>query len=194
MVDAAGKSHLPAHGYRINGLSSRIEVQRIDTVEELELHAALTECLVQGSHHDVPHAGGHLPENCALVLEENHADEESHEAGRNRRPAGIGILVAENQIVKATHQRTVEDIRMGAVAKDPLAEVFAVDGPEPSRMGDQITCHDAADDSDDKRYQQPTAFVLWPILVIDRITNGVKGVFEEIGWRALRHVGVQHRQ
>ena len=78
-------------------------------------------------------------------------DQEDHQAGRHRRSVGIGVLVAEHQVVKATHHRTIEDIGMAAVAQDPVAELFVVDGPEASRMGDQVICDDAADDSDDKR-------------------------------------------
>ena len=46
------------------------------------------------------------------------------------RTLGIGILISEYQVVNAPHQREFENVRVSAVAQDPVPEVLVVDRSE----------------------------------------------------------------
>ena len=68
-VHPVGKPGLTPHRDRVDCLTAVVEMQCVDAVEELELDAASAQRLVQRRDDDVAHAGRHLPEEGALVLE-----------------------------------------------------------------------------------------------------------------------------
>ena len=105
-------------------------MKRVNAMEELEFHAPPSERLIERRYHDVAHPGRHLPEDRTLVLEQDKSDQEDHDPGGDRRPLGIGLLVAEHQVVQTAHEGRLEHIGMAAVTDYPVAELFIVDGPE----------------------------------------------------------------
>src|SRR5262249_26005555 len=62
------------------------EMQLFNVVEELELHAALLEHLVERREDDVAHAGGHLPAHCALMGQRQSQQTAQPDARASRRP------------------------------------------------------------------------------------------------------------
>ena len=151
MLKAFGELGLSAHRYRGDRLARGIQVQRVETVEELEFHTAPSECLIQRCDHDIAHPGRHFPENCSSITEKHLADQECHHAGTNRGPPRVAIAVTEHQVIHSAHHGRIEDIRMCAVPNDPVAEVLVVDRREAMGIGDQLVGDDAAYSGDDQR-------------------------------------------
>ena len=169
-------------------------MQRVETVEELEFHAATSQCLIQRCDHDIAHPGRHLPENRSPVTEEHLADQECHHAGTNRGSARVTIAETEHQVIHAAHHCRVENIRMCAVPKDPVAEVLIVDGREPIGVGDQLVGDDAAHGSDDQGYQHPTAPAIHSVVSVDRVAYRKERVFDDLGSRGLAELRISHCQ
>ena len=135
VFDAVGEANLPAHGDRVDGLTTCVQMQSVDAMEELELHAAAPKCLIQRGDHDIAHACRHLPEDRPAVLEERYADEEDRGPGAHRGSIVVSVLVAEYEVVQSAHQREVHDVGVGAMAQHPFGEVLVVDRPEAAADG-----------------------------------------------------------
>src|SRR3954470_19111004 len=113
-------------------------------MKELETDAAPPQRLVQRGDHNVTHAGGHLPEEGALVLEKRYAGEQYSESSGERRPTAVTVLVTEHHVVHAANQWEVKHIGMGAVAQNPCAVLLIIDCSEPPRICDQTVDYQPA--------------------------------------------------
>ncbi len=191
---AVGESGLAGHGYRGDRLPPGIQVEPVETMEELEFHTAPSQCLIQGRDHDVAHPGRHLPENRSPVTEENLANKERHHPGTNRGPVRIAFAVTEYQVMHAAHHCGIKNVAMCAVTKDPVAEVLVVDGTEAAGIGDQLVGDDAAYGSDHQRNQHPTAPMVGSIVRVDGVADRMKRVFEDIGSGSVTELRIHHCQ
>ena len=140
-------------------------------MKEFKLDAAATQRLIEGCDDDVAHPRCHLPEYRALVLEKHQADQENHQTGCDSWTFGASGVVAEYQVVHASDKWEVKHVRMTAMAQDPLTEILVIDGSEAGQVGDQLVGDDAADDRCDQRYQQPCAFTIGSVFLVDRVTD-----------------------
>ena len=74
--ESVSEADLSAHRDRVDRQTLIIEMQRVETVKEFELDTTLPQRLVHRGDDDVAHAGGHLPEDRALVLEQRQSGQE----------------------------------------------------------------------------------------------------------------------
>ena len=126
-------------------------------MEELEAHAPPAQRLVQRREHDVAHAGRHLPEDRAAVLEEHLRREEdrdsgAHAAARSRR-TGLG----EHEVVQPPDEREAGDLGRGAMTRDPVEEVLVVEITEAAPSGEQAVGEHPAHDGGHHRDEMPRA-------------------------------------
>ena len=91
LVDTVGEADLTADGDRLDGLMLRVEMQRIDPVEELEPDPAAAQHLIDRGDDDVAHPGGHLPEERTLVLEKRYAGEQYGQARGERGALEVAV-------------------------------------------------------------------------------------------------------
>jgi hypothetical protein len=109
-------------------------------MEELELHAALLQHLVEWRRHHVAHARLHAKEDRALVGEE-HAQHPAHGRARGERAfLDVAADVAEHQIVDAAQRTRVERDLVGAVLAEPAAQVEVIDAV-PAVLEDVVGQH-----------------------------------------------------
>src|SRR5258708_11492181 len=102
-------------------------MQGVETMKELELDTASSQCLIDGRYHHIAHTCGHLPEDRDAILKKRNSDQEDSDTGAHRGSIVVGVLVAEDEVVQPSHQRKLDDIGMGAMAQDPFGEVLVVD-------------------------------------------------------------------
>ena len=113
-------------------------------VEELELHAAPAEHLVERREDRVSHAGLHLEEEGALVGEHEPQGSGERHAGRQVLPGDVAVPRGEGEIVHEPHQGSRrERERRRAVPSEPRPHLLAVDGAEAAR--DEAVRDDPAD-------------------------------------------------
>ena len=136
-----------------------VQMQAVDAVEELESDTAPAQYLIQRRDHDVTHPRRHLPEQRTPVSEQHVTDQEDHHPGGHRGSFGIGVLIAEHQVVQAAHHRRIQHIGMAAVAQHPVAELFVVERPEAAGTGHHVVGDDAAHRGGHQRQQHPRAAV-----------------------------------
>ena len=74
MIDAVGEVALPAHRDGVDAVVVGVQMQGVEAVGNSNSTPRPPQRLVQRGEDDVAHAGGHLPEDRAPVLEEHHAD------------------------------------------------------------------------------------------------------------------------
>ena len=99
VVHVVGKPYLSAHRDRVDVLATRIEVQCVDAMEELEFHTAPAQYLVDGGDDDVTHTGGHLPEDRTLVGEQQHPEKKHPDTRADLGPFQMTLLVPEHHVV-----------------------------------------------------------------------------------------------
>ena len=127
-----GQRHLPTHRDPIDAQAILRDVELIDAVEELELHTAPPQHLVERCEHDVAHPGGHLPEDRALVLEEHLRRHEHRDARAHPVVGAVLVAVREHKVVQPADEREVGYLGRGTMADDPVDEVLVVHRAEPA--------------------------------------------------------------
>src|SRR5215831_11604663 len=124
--------HLTADRDRLDPRAIGREVEAVDAVEELEADAAAAERFKEGREDDVSHAGGHLPEDRAAVLEEHLRREEHRDAGAHAAAAARCARVTEPEVIQATDKGEVGHLLRRAVTADPVEEILLIQGLEPA--------------------------------------------------------------
>ena len=188
MTNAVSESNLSAHRDRIDGQPILIEMKRIDAMEELEVDSAFAQSLIQGGDHHIAHPRGHLPEERALVAEQNLAGQKHSHACAEGATTRVAVGVPEDHVVKGTHQRKLDHVGMRTVPDDPVAEFLVVEGAKPPRIGhhavgDQPTCGPG-----DHRQQQPQPPLLGRVLAVEDVIDEVEhlvGEFDDVVARYL---------
>ena len=115
----------------------------------------LVQRLVQRGEDDVTHAGGHLPEDRALVVEQGLAPEEHGGSGTERRWRGIAPDKTEHHVVDGADDRVVDELRRTAVPTEPVQVLLVVDGPESAGVGQQSVTDDPPDRRDGQGHAVP---------------------------------------
>ena len=137
IVRAALRRRLAPDGDRLDVGTLARQPQIVDAVEELELHAALLQHLVQRHEDRVAHAGLHLPHHRALVGPA-HAEDAVDRGARADLPRQREAEVVHARDVRAVHGDVVR-----AVLRQPRAEVEAVLREPVARANDAALDHPA---------------------------------------------------
>ena len=122
-----------------------VEPQPPQAVEEHEVDTPPREGLVERREDDVAHARAHLPEQRALVVEEEAACQLQAGTRFEGGPRVVAVAVAEHQVVHAAHETGVDRLGLGAVANQPLPEIEVVDRAEAAGGVEQAVGVDAED-------------------------------------------------
>ncbi len=117
-------------------------------MEELELHAALRQHLVQGTKDDVPHTRFHLPIDRAFVIQQE------IKRRSQRGPGLVGVVMtAKYQSIETLHQRGLQRKLRRSIPLQPFAIVPLINHiktvlrhhsiqKHASNVGDDKVAHD----------------------------------------------------
>ncbi len=111
-------------------------------MEELELHAARLEHQIERGDHRLAGSGRELPDGRAQVGERAQGPVQIAAGGHHRRQRRVAVRVLVGQVDGGHRQRRADGLRLGAMARQPVAPVLVVDAVVAARgdvVGDEAS-------------------------------------------------------